>query len=145
MRGVPGSTKSTTARQIRDDAVECGLSVAICSADDYFCLETGAYQYSHDRIGEAHDWCQDRFDEAIRAGCDLVIVDNCNTRASSMRPYARKARGAGYDVEIVEPKPPWHNDLDAHVEKTIHSVPRESIRRMMDRYEHGLTVEELLK
>ena len=62
-----------------------------------------------------------------------------------------KSKSRGYDVKIEEPNPNWYYwdtafDVDSLFErnKKTHNVPKEVIQKMVDNYEQGITVEDIL-
>lgn len=128
MRGLPGSGKSTKARQIA--AI---TEATVCSAD-YFLINTkGEYEWSFERASAAHVLCQSLARDHIRAGND-VVIDNTNTTFREMSPYIAEALKHGYTIQFVYPDTPWAWDVDLCTKRTIHSVPRETIQRMNDRF-----------
>ena len=71
MRGISGSGKSTLAKQIG------GLILG----SDEFWMVGGKYQFDESRIGEAHQWNQQRAEKAMQQGISPIIVDNTNVQA----------------------------------------------------------------
>jgi tRNA uridine 5-carbamoylmethylation protein Kti12 len=87
LRGLPGCGKSTLARQLANEARSRGISVGICSADDYFVNALGEYRYNPLLLGTAHQDCRDRFDAMLASNpmdegdpdaVSIIIVDNTN-------------------------------------------------------------------
>ena len=141
MRGVSGSGKSTLARKIAEQEAS-----VVYSTDDFFMVE-GRYKFVPERLGEFHAANQMRTEMALRDQCPLVIVDNTNCRAWEMRPYVQMALEHGYTVEIVEPLPVGFDELmarQAQREDQNKALSGEVVRRMLDRYEKDLTVEQIL-
>ncbi|XP_068840689.1 NEDD4-binding protein 2-like 1 isoform X4 [Capricornis sumatraensis] len=69
LRGLPGSGKTTLARQLQHDFPRA----LIFSTDDFFFREDGAYEFNPDFLEEAHEWNQkrgisDRTKESFQAG-----------------------------------------------------------------------------
>ncbi|XP_036108867.1 NEDD4-binding protein 2-like 1 isoform X4 [Molossus molossus] len=56
LRGLPGSGKTTLARQLQHDFPRA----LIFSTDDFFFTEDGAYEFNPDFLEEAHEWNQKR-------------------------------------------------------------------------------------
>ena len=50
----------------------------------------------------------------------------------------------GYMVEIVEPTTPWRFNPSELARRNSHGVPRDKIEKMLERYEHGVTVDSIL-
>ena len=98
LRGLPGSGKTTFARQLVAYAREKGIASGICSADDYFVNSAGEYHFSSILLKTAHFHCRDKF--YFMLGSDprndphavsLIIVDNTNITTSEYRDYKRNA------------------------------------------------------
>ena len=61
IRGLPGSGKSTLAHSLVGDG-------NYFEADMYFTdPKTGKYNFDHTKLREAHAWCLDRVQEAMRS------------------------------------------------------------------------------
>ncbi|XP_076831895.1 uncharacterized protein n4bp2l2 isoform X2 [Brachyhypopomus gauderio] len=136
MRGLPGSGKSTLAKEIVS-TVSTGL---ILSTDDYFFQENG-YFFDPSVLGDAHEWNQQRAREAMLAGRSPVVIDNTNIHAWEMKPYVTMALEIGYRVEFVEPDTSWKCDSAQLEKRNKHGVPRETIAKMLDRFELPMTVD----
>ena len=125
MRGLPGSGKSTIARELAK-AVPDSL---IVSADDFFMggpIEVKA-------LGHAHAFCQKNFEQALQDGTPLVIVDNTNTTKSEIRIYADKALEFGYELTIMEVP----CDVETSLARNVHGAPRETIEKMARKLEES--------
>jgi predicted kinase len=62
LRGLPGSGKSTFAKQIWNE-------YAICEADKYFVdKESGEYRFDASKLKEAHSWCKNEV--------EIRMIDN---------------------------------------------------------------------
>lgn len=153
MRGLPGSGKSTKAKELAEQAKSLGLSVGIYSTDEYF-MQDGRYNFNPDKIGAAHAWNQDRVKAAMNSGQDVVIVDNTNTTHWECEHYEVMALDGLYEVEYQEPDSSWWLEnriilgvpnattkplqekfADVLVSKNTHGVPKAGILKMMQRWE----------
>jgi predicted kinase len=121
VRGLPGSGKSTKAREIMDYRTH---AVAWCEADHYF-ITNGKYSYDQSRVSIAHRWCQKKAEDGMLQGHD-IIVSNTFTTYAEMIPYFILAKDYGYRVEIIKCIGEFPN---------IHGVPDDVIQRMKDRWE----------
>lgn len=137
MRGAPGSGKSTLAKQL-------GGGGLILSTDDFFVIE-GQYLFNATMLGQAHNWNLQRATEAMAKGITPIVIDNTNTRAREMRPYAEAAIKYGYKIEIKEPETPWKLDIDELVKRNTHGVSRETIEKMVNRLQQNVTLEDVLR
>ena len=140
LQGLPGSGKSTLARKLVAETPHA----EVLSTDDFF-MHQGHYCFDPSRLGEAHQWNQERAKQAIRQGCPCVIIDNTNTRAWEMYPYAKYATRFGYRVEIREPDTPWRYSPETLAKRNSHGVPVQKIEEMLSRLELGLTPADVLR
>ncbi|XP_064636419.1 uncharacterized protein LOC135493227 [Lineus longissimus] len=137
MRGCPGSGKSTLARQLLFNGV-------ILSTDDFFVSDDGRYLYEQEKIGDAHEWNQERALKNMKSGVSPIIIDNTNIQAWEMKPYVIRGIEHGYKVEIFEPNTPWQFRPGELARRNSHNVLKEHITRMIDRYNHNVTVEQIV-
>lgn len=108
MRGAQGAGKSTY--------VEKQLPPAkVCSADHFYLDDDGNYNWSPDKVTEAHEQCKASFVRAIKNNEPLIIVDNTNIKIEKYSFYVEKAKEAGYQVfQLV---------MDGDF-KNVHNVPQ---------------------
>lgn len=100
MQGLPGSGKSTVAREIAADAEAEGLRAVIRSTDDFFTTSDGHYAFDEEKLPTAHRLNEMRADRDMEDGVDVVIVDNTFTRREFAQPYVDSARKHGYEIEV---------------------------------------------
>lgn len=125
MRGVPGSGKSTVARELA-----CQPEV-IFSTDNYFYKE-GKYCFDPTLLASYHEKNLRGFTRAIEDGFESVVCDNTNVKHEHYEPYARVAREAGYLVVIVTLP---HPDPHVAAMRNKHKVPEYSIKKMIANWE----------
>ena len=154
--------KSYTARQLAGD------NGTVLETDQYFYAETGEdprqYDYDDELLPKARDWNLKRFKQAIVEGISPIVVGRGNGLNAETQVYARHVVDHGYLVELKEPESEWWQEIRVllkykHVTKEIlydwsdrlgemsrsdHRVPASTIRRWMDKWKHGLTVEDIL-
>lgn len=118
VRGIPGSGKTTFANI---------LSRAVCSADDYF-MRDGKYQWSVDRVGTAHLWCQRKCKRFMMANVERIVIANTNTTPKEMKAYFELAAEYNYKVfsVIVE---------NRHGNRSVHGVPDVTLDKMRERFD----------
>lgn len=156
MRGLPGSGKSHLAQKLAADSNVAGVREEVFSTDDFF-TKDGKYNFILKLIGVAHAWNQDRAKAAMKAGVDRIYIDNTNTQAWEMKPYAEAAIAEGYKVLIIEPDSPWWRNFNSLMSepskqafcedlarRNKHGVPADIIRKMMDRWEFNVKLEDIL-
>lgn len=139
LRGAPGSGKSTLARAL----VEHNPGAVSLSTDDYFTCD-GEYHFDPDLLGEAHVWNQKRVKEAFEKGANPIIIDNTNMQGWEMRPYVAQALKHRYKVLFREPDTWWKNKPRELERRSMHNVPAEKIRRMLNGYERFVTVQSIM-
>lgn len=71
-------------------------------------------------------------------------MDNTNIMIWEMLPYVQIAVKHGYILELLEPQTSWSKSASKLSQRNTHQVPKESIQRMLDRYEKS-SVAMLLK
>lgn len=143
MRGLPGSGKSFLAEKIIEETVK-NSDDHILSADKFF-MRRGRYEYDASQIQQAHAETQRRFAQLASQGMSPLIVDNTNVEYWHMIYYLQVAVQYGYHIEIMEPETPWKSSEKVLAKKNTHSVPLDTIRRMIRNYESGVSLHELLK
>lgn len=136
-RGLPGSGKSTMAKQL------AGSTGVIYSTDDFF-MQNGKYNFNPGKLGEYHQKNFERAKLAMEQGVSPIVVDNTNTTAWEPKKYVQEAIKHGYKIEVKEPNTPWKFDVDELSKKNTHNVPTDSIKKMLNRWHHDLTVDDIL-
>ena len=117
IRGLPGSGKSTMARQISADTgalhVEADMWV------DY------SQRRNPDKVSMAHDICKARARNTLAFG-GSVVVSNTFTQRLEMQPYLDMARHYGAQIEVITATGDYGS---------VHSVPDDVIQAMRERWE----------
>jgi predicted kinase len=126
MRGLPGSGKSTVAKQL---VANGGV---IHSTDDYF-LSCGKYTFDPNHIVEYHRMNLEAFRESLRQGKSVVVCDNTNVKWQHFEPYVKAAQDAGYVISLVTLP---HPAPEVAALRTVHKVPVQAIRRMLAEWEN---------
>uniref|UniRef100_A0A8D0DND1 NEDD4-binding protein 2-like 1 n=1 Tax=Salvator merianae TaxID=96440 RepID=A0A8D0DND1_SALMN len=139
LRGLPGSGKSTLARQLKSEFP----TAVILSTDDFF-IQDGFYVFDPDALEAAHKWNQKRARKAMKNGKSPVIIDNTNIHAWEMKPYVIMALENNYEVLFREPNTHWKFNVRELARRNSHGVPRETIQRMKEQYEHDVTFHDVL-
>jgi predicted ABC-type ATPase len=122
IRGVPGSGKTTRAKQL----VEMGKAICYIEADDYFISPTGEYIFDASKLPEAHALCQRRALALMQCGLNFA-VSNTFTRKWEMDVYKKLAKEYRYVV---------HEEIMRGEYENVHGVPEETVQRMKERFEY---------
>lgn len=119
VRGLPGSGKSTFAQTLTSNHWE---------ADMYFVNENGEYKFDMDKIKNAHQWCRDMVEDAMKRNLDKIAVSNTFTQVWEMELYHKLAEHYGYTIFhlIVE---------NRHDGENQHGVPSDKVQIMKDRFQ----------
>ena len=127
LRDLPGSSKSTLAKQLGGTHFE---------TDNYFLDDNKNYKFDGSKLREAHQWCQDLVSDAMLLNHttghnDTIVVSNTFTKEWEMKPYIDMAKDWEYRVFsiIVENR---HGGVNQH------GVPDEKLQQMKDRFEISL-------
>lgn len=131
MRGLPGSGKSTMAKNILANS----LDGRIFSTDDYFMLPNGQYQFDPIKLAAAHAWNLDRTIKAFTKNVDTVILDNTNILKEHYMTYVKEAVVRGYRVTVVTVGT-FDNEFieECHL-RNSHGVPLHTIQRMAKNFQ----------
>lgn len=114
MRGVPGSGKSTKARNL------AGKDGVIHSTDNYF--------YIRGKIQENHTKNLKAFCKSLSEEIPVVICDNTNIKLWESAPYVKAAKKSGYKVVFVAMP---HPDPKVAAARNTHNVPLYVIEGMI--------------
>lgn len=123
LRGLPGAGKSSLAKSLVGDN-DC----AHREADMYFLDENGNYVFNPSHLKEAHTWCQQEIEFAMKIQHERIVVSNTFTQAWEMQPYYDLAEKYGYRVYslIIE---------NRHLGVNSHGVSEEKLEQMKQRFE----------
>ena len=116
IRGLPGSGKSTMARNL--DAVHL-------EADMYFTDCEGTYNFDPALIKDAHQWCQSEAECHLSEGTD-VVVSNTFIKRWEMESYFKLAKKYSASLEVIVANGNYDN---------VHDLPVEVLHRMRDNWE----------
>jgi predicted kinase len=120
MRGIPGSGKSTEAKRW----ASLVTGTPIFSVDNY--MYEGGRAFNPFLLERCHEQCRADFKKALEARTPLVIIDNTNTKLSSLMPYIQLIEQQGYGFTVVQ----FHVKPSDVLERNTHDVPLPTLERM---------------
>jgi predicted kinase len=123
LRGLPGSGKSTLAKMLVSDKDYCHKE-----ADMYFVDSDGNYKFNPAKLKDAHNWCKEEIEFAMKYEHSPVVVSNTFTQEWEMGEYYKLAEQYGYRVHsiIIENR---HGGVNEH------GVPDDKLEQMKNRFE----------
>ena len=119
VRGLPGSGKSTFAKQLTSNVFE---------ADHYFIDNEGNYNFDPSKIKDAHKDCQDNIRYAMESSISKIAVSNTSTQDWELQPYYELATKYGYTVFSIVVE-------NRHGGTNVHNVPEDKVEQMKNRFE----------
>ncbi len=117
-RGIPGSGKSTFAKQLTSNVFE---------ADHYFIDNEGNYNFDPSKIKDAHKDCQDNVRYAMESSISKIAVSNTSTQDWELQPYYELATKYGYTVFSIVVE-------NRHEGVNQHGVPEDKLEQMRNRF-----------
>ena len=120
VRGIPGSGKSTFAKEI----VKMFPDDSVYWESDMFFMHNGVYCWKPNKVHLAHRWCQQKVEKSFDA-VDIVVVSNTFTTESEMKSYLDFAKKNGISVQIVRMENRFENE---------HGVPAATLEKMKARF-----------
>jgi len=135
LRGLPGTGKSTLAKNLRDSHTRA----RVFSTDSYFMVD-GEYLFDPKLLGKYHarnladaDDYMKRF-KGEEHNHIMCIIDNTNTQHWEYEKYIQSAENNGFMVQIITID--WNaKDIPLYAKRNSHGVPEEAIYRMAARWE----------
>lgn len=121
IRGIPGSGKTSFAKEISDHNV---------AADDYEGLY-GPDGFDRSKLKEAHEYCRGVVERWMSENIEKIAVHNTFTMQWEMNTYFSLASNYGYRVYTLIME-------NRHSGKSEHEVPETTISYMRDRFEISL-------
>lgn len=100
IRGLPGSGKSTYARELQE--ADLTRNTAWFEADAFF-MEgmPSKYVFKPRLLGRAHEWCKANTKAALEADMNVIVSNTLVTR-KELKVYIKLAKAVGAEWEIVE-------------------------------------------
>lgn len=122
IRGLPGSGKSTLAKKVVQEANDGSIHL---EADMYFVDSRGVYVFQPAFIKQAHHWCQQQCQIALKNKTS-VVVSNTFIKQWEMNVYRDLAKQ--YHANLII------KTCDGEYQ-SIHDVPAITIKRMRENWQ----------
>ena len=134
MQGIPGSGKSTVARNLRDawknSPLNADYSTEIFSTDEYW-FEKGVYRFDPAKSGQAHQWNQLRTLDAMQYCVNWICIENTNIQKWQAQPYLVLAKLFNYKVQVVTVSCGLDEALSRNAQRDFdRQVPEATVRQM---------------
>ena len=126
VRGIPGSGKTTFAKECASTYREAGISSEVMSADDWMVNDEGEYVFDHKRLPECHESCQRMCNLHMVSGTRVILVANTFVRKWEVEPYLCLAKMWGYTVQVYRMTGEYGN---------VHGVPADKVAIMKSNME----------
>lgn len=148
-RGLPGSGKSTKAKQLPGVQPQ-----NVFSSDDLISKDPIEYAKFFEDMSQKQNWQPiidkhkentNRVIQAMQKGISPIVLDNTNIEAWNCKKCVEQAIQYGYKVEFVDAGTGGLTVEELH-KRNIHSVPKSQLQEMLDKYqkEGPLTLEKVL-
>lgn len=125
VRGLPGSGKSNFAKFLVNN-IPNGIHL---ETNQYFINGKGEYNFDSLYLKDAHKWCLHSTKTALESKIySIVIVSNTFTQEWEFEKYIKLGEKFGYQVEVIIKE-------NRHNGNSIHNVPKETIKKMKNRFE----------
>jgi len=137
MRGIPGSGKSTKAKELVGEGIIHSTDDLIESKGDYrefFANMVSSGNFAP--LGQMHNLNYKNAVKSMQSGISPVIIDNTNIRANEAKNYVEAALGMGYSDDNIKFVEIGDGGLLAEelAQRNTHGVPLDKIKSMMQAY-----------
>jgi predicted kinase len=130
MRAAPGGGKSFIAEQIQNETISSGLTCSIRSTDNQFYIG-GKYIFDRTKLGMYHNRNLQYAIDDMKAGINIVIIDNTNIKPRDYKGYVEQAVAFGYDIEEKKLDTPLQLCLERNSKRSSdRKVPDDIVERM---------------
>ncbi len=127
LRGLPGSGKTTLAKELSDNG-----KYPVFSVDDYFTdKKTGDYKFEFDKNHLAYKQCKENTRQCMINDLDKIFIDNVFSLEWELEPYFKLASEFHYTIFVVTVE-------NRHKGKNIHQISDEQIQKMAEKYKVSL-------
>jgi predicted kinase len=123
LRGLPGSGKTTLAKELSENG-----TYPVFSVDDYFTdKESRRYNFEFDKNHLAYKFCENNVSKSMKQGINKVFVDNTFTIEWELEPYFKLASQFDYRIFVLTVE-------NRHKGKNIHNISYDQLKKMAEKY-----------
>jgi predicted kinase len=122
LRGLPGSGKTTLAKELSEDA-----KYPVFSVDDYFTGLNGEYIFEFDKNHLAYKQCEENARASMQNRIPKIFIDNVFSLEWEMEPYFKLASEFNYRIFVLTVE-------NRHKGRNIHQISDEQIQKMAQKY-----------
>lgn len=122
LRGLPGSGKTTLAKELSENG-----KYPVFSVDDYFTDEQGNYKFEFEKNHLAYKQCENNTRLSMQDNISKIFIDNVFSLEWEMEPYFKLASEFNYKIFVVTVE-------NRHGGKNIHGVNDEQLKKMAEKY-----------
>lgn len=133
MRGLPGSGKTTTAKELAK------LHNAVVYSADDFHIKNNIYHWDVSNAQHAHKMNKKRTIDALKSGIS-VYYDNINSTYRDFFQMAVIANKLGAKIEIIQPNTTWCNDAQQCHTKSTHNIDMEKMNSIQNKFVQNIDI-----
>lgn len=122
LRGLPGSGKSTIAKELCENG-----RYPVFSVDDYFTDEHGNYKFEFEKNHLAYKQCENNARTSMKNNFSKIFIDNVFSLQWELEPYFKLAAEFNYKIFVVTVE-------NRHSGKNIHDVSQDQLAKMAEKY-----------
>ena len=122
LRGLPGSGKTTLAKELSENG-----KYPVFSVDDFFTSSNGNYNFEFEKNHLAYKQCEENTKASMQKAIPKIFIDNVFSLEWELEPYFKLASEFNYEIFVltVENRHKGHN---------IHQISDEQIQKMAQKY-----------
>lgn len=130
MRSAPAGGKSFAAEKLKQESMANGLTCSIRSTDSQFYIGE-KYVFDRTKLGTYHNRNLQWAIDDMKAGINVVIIDNTNIKPRDYKGYVAQAEMFGYTVEEIKLDTPLQICLERNEQRPAdRKVPADIVERM---------------